>query len=67
MRAEEIPNYDRLTDLEKRALAEKIIGSLRTPVASRLTLDRRWSTYVADPTNLSKEAFRNKSSDFFEI
>ena len=65
MHAMEIPNFDRLTDLERLALAEEILGSLRAPealpapLAHRIEVERRWAAFEADPSSaLSKEQFR---------
>jgi putative addiction module component (TIGR02574 family) len=69
MRATEIPNFDRLSDLERLILAEEILGSLRAPetlpapLVHRLELDRRWAAYEANPANvLTKDEFRAKIS-----
>ena len=65
MRATEIPNFDRLSDEERVALADEILGSLRAPdslpppMAHRVELDRRWAAYEANRTiALSREQFR---------
>ena len=65
MRAAEIPNFDQLSDTERLALAEEILGSLQQPealpppAAHRAELDRRWAAYQANPgIALSKEQFR---------
>lgn len=69
MHATEIPNFEKLTDLQRVALAEEILGSLRAPealplpVAHGLELDRRWNAYMQNPTNvLTKEQFRQATS-----
>lgn len=65
MRTAEIPNFERLNDIERLALAEEILGSLQhpeslpPPTAHRAELDRRWAGYRANPGKaLSKEQFR---------
>lgn len=65
MHATEIPNFDRLTDRERLALADEILASLRAPellpapLAHRAELDRRWAAFEADPSRaLTKEQFR---------
>jgi len=67
MRALEIPHFERLSDLERVALAEDILASVRdseslpSPIAHRVELDRRWSAYEDDPTRaLSKDQFRKR-------
>lgn len=52
MRITEIPNFDRLSDQERLALADEIMGSLKNPDAlpppltHRAELDRRWAAYL---------------------
>jgi putative addiction module component (TIGR02574 family) len=65
VRATEIPNFDRLSDEERVALADEILGSLRhpeslpPPQAHRVELDRRWAAYEANPgIALSRAQFR---------
>jgi putative addiction module component (TIGR02574 family) len=65
MRATEIPNFDQLSDRERVALADEILGSLKhpdalpPPLAHRAELDRRWAAYEANPgIALSREQFR---------
>jgi putative addiction module component (TIGR02574 family) len=65
MRTTEIPNFDRLSDQERVALADEIRGSVRNPdalpppLAHRAELDRRWAAYEANPSiALSCEQFR---------
>jgi len=65
VRTAEIPNFDRLSDQERVALADEILGSLRNPdalpppLAHRAELDRRWAAYEANPgIALSREQFR---------
>ncbi len=65
MRATEIPNFERLSDPERLALADEILGSLKhpeslePPLAHRAELERRWAAYQADPSiALSREQFR---------
>ena len=65
MRTTEIPNFDRLSDHERMALADEILGSLRNPdalpppLAHRAELDRRWAAYEQNPgIALSREQFR---------
>ena len=67
MRTTEIPNFDRLSDQERVALADEILGSLRNPealpppLAHRAEVDRRWAAYEANPgTALSREYFRSQ-------
>src|SRR5665213_3444923 len=55
MRASEIPNFEQLSDKERVALADEILGSLKNPgalplpLAHRAELDRRWAAYKANP------------------
>jgi putative addiction module component (TIGR02574 family) len=65
MRTTEIPNFDQLSDRERVALADEILGSLKhpdalpPPLAHRAELDRRWAAYEANPgIALSREQFR---------
>ena len=66
MRTTEIPNVDMLSDQERVALADEILGSLRNPDAlppplARIEpmLDRRWAAYEANPgIALNREQFR---------
>ena len=65
MRAAEIPNFDQLSDQERIALADEILGSLKNPaalpppLADRVELDRRWAAYDANQgIALSLEQFR---------
>ena len=65
VRTAEISNFDRLSDQERVALADEILGSLRNPdalpppLAHRAELDRRWAAYEANPgIALSREQFR---------
>ena len=65
VRATEIPNFDRLSDEERVALADEILGSLKhpdslpPPLAHRVELDRRWAAYEANPgIALSRAEFR---------
>jgi putative addiction module component (TIGR02574 family) len=67
MRATEIPNFDQLSDKERMALADEILGSLKhpdalpPPLAHRAELDSRWAAYEANPrTALSREQFRDQ-------
>lgn len=67
MRATEIPNFEKLTDHERLALAEEILESVRNPealpdpVTHRLELDRRWAAYQANRSiALTKEQFRTE-------
>jgi putative addiction module component (TIGR02574 family) len=67
MRTTEIPNFDRLSDKERVALADEILGSLKNPdalpppLAHRAELDRRWAAYEANPSiALSREQFRTQ-------
>jgi len=65
MRTTEIPNFDMLSDHERVALADEILGSLKNPdalpppLAHRAELDRRWAAYEANPgIALNREQFR---------
>jgi len=65
MRTTEIPNFERLSDKERVALADEILGSLKNPgalpppLAHRAEIDRRWAAYEANPSiALSREQFR---------
>lgn len=67
MGVKDIPNFERLTDLERLELAEALLGSIRNPealplpLAHRLELERRWAEYEQNPgTGLSEEQFWNK-------
>jgi putative addiction module component (TIGR02574 family) len=67
MRAAQIPNFEKLSDLERIALAEEILGSLRapealpSPVAHAVELDRRWAAYQANPAiAVSKAEFGSR-------
>jgi putative addiction module component (TIGR02574 family) len=60
----DIPNFERLTDLERLKLAEDLIASVRhpealpAPIAHRLELERRWTEYERNPASaLSQEQF----------
>jgi putative addiction module component (TIGR02574 family) len=52
----DIPNFERMTDLERLQLAEELIASIRDPdalpdpVAHRLELERRWAEYEQNPS-----------------
>lgn len=65
MRTAEILNFDQLSDAERVALADEILGTLRAPetlpppVAHRVELDRRWAAFEAAPSRaLTQEQFR---------
>jgi putative addiction module component (TIGR02574 family) len=65
MRTTEIPNFNRLSDQERIALADEILGSLKSPdslpppLAHRAELDLRWAAYEANPgIALNREQFR---------
>ena len=65
MRTAEIPNFEQMSDAERLALAEEILGTLKQPeslpppAAHRIELDRRWAAYQVNPgIALSKEQFR---------
>lgn len=67
MRAEEIPNFDQLSDQERLALADEILASLKNPdalpvpLAHRAEVDRRWAAYEANPSiALTPEQFRSQ-------
>jgi putative addiction module component (TIGR02574 family) len=62
----DIPNFEQLTDLERLALAEELVASIRNPealpvpVAHQLELERRWAEYERNPAAaLSQEQFWN--------
>jgi putative addiction module component (TIGR02574 family) len=61
MRATEIPNFEQLTDLDRLALAEELIASIRdpdslpAPAAHRVELDRRWTAYKSNPSSAISE------------
>ena len=64
MRATDIPNFEKLTDFERVALAEELIASVRNPevlappLAHRIELERRWRAYEENPSiALSPEQF----------
>lgn len=64
MSVKDIPNFDRLTDLERLELADQLAASVRgpdalpTPVAHRLELERRWSEFEQNPAiGLTQEQF----------
>ena len=64
MSVKDIPNFERMTDLERLGLAEELAASVRNPealpapVAHRLELEKRWSRYERDPSAaLSREQF----------
>jgi putative addiction module component (TIGR02574 family) len=60
----DIPNFEKLSDLQRVELAEDLFASVRDPqalpipVAHQLELQRRWSDYERSPhTVLSSEQF----------
>ena len=64
VRLTDIPNFDKMSDLERLELAEELItsvrdpGALPAPVAHRLELERRWAKFEQDPDSaLSEEKF----------
>jgi len=64
MRAADIPNFDKLTDMERLQLAEDLIASVRNPeifppdLQHRLELERRWAEYEKNPSiAISEEQF----------
>ena len=64
MRAQDIPNFDQLSDIDRLELAEELVASIRhpealpTPVVHRLELERRWAEYERNPeAALSIEQF----------
>jgi putative addiction module component (TIGR02574 family) len=64
MSVKDIPNFDRLTDLERLQLAEEVAASVRNPealpvpVIHRLELEKRWAEYERNPSAaLSQEQF----------
>jgi hypothetical protein len=67
MSVKDIPNFERMTDLERLGLAEELAASVRNPealpapVAHRLELEERWSRFERNPsTALSQEQFWTK-------
>ncbi len=67
MHTTQIPNFDQLTDIERIALADEILGSLQSPellpppLVHRTELDRRWAAFEANPDGaLTKEQFRDR-------
>jgi putative addiction module component (TIGR02574 family) len=70
MSVKEIPNFERMTDLERLQLAEDLIASIRDPdalpepLAHRLELERRWLEFEREPgTALSEDQFWNRAQD----
>jgi putative addiction module component (TIGR02574 family) len=64
MRATDIPNFEKLTDAERVALADELLTSVRQPellpppIAHQLELERRWAAFEKDPSRaLTKEQF----------
>jgi len=64
----DIPNFEQLTDLERLALAEELVTSIRNPealpapVAHRLEMERRWAEYERNPAiTLSQDQFWAKA------
>lgn len=60
----DIPNFERMTDLERLQLAEDLIASIRDPealpepLAHRLELERRRAEFEHEPGNaLSEDQF----------
>jgi putative addiction module component (TIGR02574 family) len=54
MRLEEIPNFKRMTDIERLELAEDLLASvdlekLPSPLSHRLELENRWREFERDP------------------
>jgi len=67
MSVKDIPNFERMTDLERLQLAEDLIASIREPdalpepLAHRLELERRWAEYEREPgIALSEDQFWNR-------
>lgn len=67
MSVKDIPDFERLTDLERLQLAEDLLASIRDPdslpdpLAHRLALERRWAEYERDPgIALSEDQFWKK-------
>lgn len=65
MHATEIPNFNQLSDRERVALADEILGSLQQPdifpppLTHKAELEQRWSAFEADPAiAVSREQFR---------
>jgi len=56
MRVKDIPDFEKLSDLERLELAEELVASVRNPealpppVAHRLELERRWAEYERNPS-----------------
>ncbi len=64
MNVTDIPNFERLSDLERLELAEQLMASIRdpaalpAPLAHRFALERRWAEYERDPSiALSEDQF----------
>jgi putative addiction module component (TIGR02574 family) len=67
MSVKDIPNFERMTDLERLQLAEELLASIRDPealaepLAHRLELERRWADYEREPgIGLSEDQFWNR-------
>lgn len=67
MKVGDIPKFEDLNDLERLALAEDILGSLRSPEALPAPswhgeeLARRWSGFVEGRTRLlTRDEFRSE-------
>ena len=62
MSVTEIPNFEKLTDLERVELAEELMASLRhpealpAPLAHQIEVDRRWAEYERNPERGVSEA-----------
>lgn len=64
MRAQDIPNFEQLSDLDRLELAEELLASVRhpealpAPLAHRLELEKRWAEYERNPDiALSQQQF----------
>lgn len=64
MHATDIPDFEKLTDSERVALADELLASVRDPeslpppIAHQLELERRWAAFEKDPSRgLTKEEF----------
>jgi putative addiction module component (TIGR02574 family) len=64
MHVTDIPNFDKLSDLQRLELAEELITSVRdreslpAPLAHELEVERRWSEYEKNPSiAVSEEQF----------
>lgn len=56
MHVTDIPNFDKLSDLQRLELAEELITSVRdcealpAPLAHQIEVERRWAEYEKNPS-----------------